>query len=59
MTVIINYKRFNEDDSYEIKTFIDKYCDGVMTRGGTELIVAQGSDTVKFENVVQFTIIND
>ena len=59
MTVIINYKRYNNDDSYEIKSFIEKNCDGVISHGGKELIIVQGADSIRFDDVIQFSIIND
>lgn len=59
MTVIINYKQFNNDDSYEIKSHIEKYCDGVISHGSNELLLAQGEKTARFYDVVQFSIIDD
>lgn len=59
MTVIINYKVYNPDDSYEIKSHIEKYCDGVISHGGNELLVVQGEDSARYCNVVQFSIVED
>ena len=54
MTVIINYKKYNKDDSYEVKSYIEKYIDGEK-----ELIVINGTSTISFDHIVQFSIIND
>ena len=59
MTVIINYKKYNKDDSYEIKSYIEKYIDGVISYGEKELIVINGTSTINFDHIVQFSIIND
>lgn len=59
MTVIINYKKYNKDDSYEIKSYIEKYIDGVISHGEKELIVINGTNTIRFDHIVQFSIIND
>ena len=59
MTVIINYKKYNTDDSYEIKSYIEKYIDGVISHGEKELIVINGASTISFDHIVQFSIIND
>ena len=59
MTVIINYKKYNTDDSYEIKSYIEKYIDGVISHGEKELIVINGTSTISFDHIVQFSIIND
>ena len=59
MTVIINYKKYNKDDSYDIKSYIEKYCDGVISHGEKEIIIVNGSNTVRFDHVIQFSIIDD
>lgn len=59
MTVIINYKKYNNDDSYDIKSYIEKYVDGVISQGEKELIVIHGTNTIRFNNIVQFSIISD
>lgn len=59
MTVIINYKQYKNDDSYEIKSYIDKCCDGVISHGINELLLVQGDKTARFCNVAQFSIIDD
>lgn len=59
MTVIINYKKYNNDDSYEIKSHIEKYCDGVISHGSNELLIVQDEDSARFYDVIQFSIIND
>lgn len=59
MTAIINYKEYNKDNSYDIKSHIEKYCDGVISRNSNELLVVQGDKTARFFDVVQFSIIED
>ena len=59
MTVIINYKVYNKDDSYDIKSHIEKYCDGVISHGSNELLLVQGDKTARFFDVAQFSIIDD
>lgn len=59
MTVIINYKQYNKDDSYDIKSRIEKYCDGVISHESNELLIVQGEDSARFYDVIQFSIIND
>lgn len=59
MTVIINYKEYNKDDSYDIKAQIVHCCDGVISRGSNELLLVQGDKSARFFDVTQFTIIED
>lgn len=59
MTVIINYKEYNKDDSYDIKALIVHACDGVISRGSNELLLVQGDKSARFCDVTQFSIIED
>lgn len=59
MTVIINYKKYNKDGSYEVKSYFEKYIDGVVSHGEKEIIIVNDTNTVSFDHVIQFSIIND
>lgn len=59
MKVIINYKKYNKDDSYDIKAQIVPCCDGVISRGSNELLLVQGENSARFFDVTQFSIIED
>lgn len=59
MTVIINYKEYNKDDSYDIKALIVHACDGVISCKSNELLLVQGDKSVRFFDVTHFTIIED
>ena len=59
MKVIINYKEYNKDDSYDIKAQIVPCCEGVISRGSNELLLVQGDKSARFFDVTQFSIIED